>query len=348
MNKIITLVLFSILTVLSTQAQERPIALVIHGGAGTILKENMTPEKEKAYREKLTEALEAGYKILDEGGESIDAVIAAIQIMEESPLFNAGRGAVFTNEGKNELDASIMEGKNLNAGAVAGVTTVKSPIMAARKVMENSPHVMLTGKGAETFAESQGLEMVKNEYFRTDERAKQLDNILKKEKEKQKNKKSTDTDSGALPYNPLEHDYKYGTVGAVALDKQGNIVAGTSTGGMTNKRFGRVGDAPIIGAGTYANNATCGVSCTGHGEFFIRSVVAYDVSALMEYKGLDLEAATQEVVNKKLKAMGGEGGLIALDKQGNVAMPFNTPGMYRGYIKKEGAAQVFFYEGEEK
>ncbi len=346
MNKIITLIFILWLVVLHGQAQERPIALVIHGGAGTILKKNMTPEKEKAYREKLTEALDAGYKILDEGGKSIDAVIAAIQIMEESPLFNAGRGAVFTNEGKNELDASIMDGKTLNAGAVAGVTTVKSPIMAARKVMENSPHVMLTGKGAEIFAKSQGLEMVKNEYFRSEERAKQLDNILKKEKQEKKNKKSID--SGLLPYDPLEHDYKYGTVGAVALDKQGNIVAGTSTGGMTNKRFGRVGDAPIIGAGTYANNTTCGISCTGHGEFFIRSVVAYDVSALMEYKGLDLEAAAQEVVHKKLKTIGGAGGLIALDNKGNVVMPFNTSGMYRGYIKKEGAAKVFFYEGEEE
>lgn len=346
MKKIITILVIAILVAWQGRAQERPVALVIHGGAGTILKENMTPEKEKAYREKLTEALEAGYKILDEGGESIDAVIAAIQVLEESPLFNAGRGAVFTNEGKNELDASIMDGKTLNAGAVAGVTTVKSPIMAARKVMENSPHVMLTGKGAETFAKSQGLEMVKNEYFRSEERAKQLENVLKKEKQKQKNAKSTD--SGALPFDPLEHDYKYGTVGAVALDKKGNIVAGTSTGGMTNKRFGRVGDAPIIGAGTYANNATCGVSCTGHGEFFIRSVVAYDVSALMEYKGLDLKAATNEVVHKKLKTLGGSGGLIALDNQGNVMMPFNTPGMYRGYIKKGGEAKVFFYEGEEE
>ena len=309
------------------------VVLVIHGGAGTILKENMTPEKESAYRNKLTEALETGMAILKRGGSSLDAVEAAIRVMEDSPLFNAGKGAVFTNQGRNEMDASIMDGNTLNAGAVASVNNIKNPISAARKVMTGSRHVMLVGEGAGQFAAENGLELADSAYFYTQERWDRL------QKAKEKEAKHSD----ALG---KEHaGVKLGTVGAVALDRDGNLAAGTSTGGLTNKRFGRVGDSPIIGAGTYANNKTCGVSGTGVGEFFMRGLVAYDVSANMEYVGLDLEAAADKVL-KKLTTMGGSGGFIALDKDGNVAMPFNTPGMYRGYVRGDGKAQVFFY-GEE-
>ena len=313
-------------------AQEKNVSIVIHGGAGTILRENMTPEREAEYKGKLTEALEAGYSVLENGGSSTDAVIAAIMVMENSPLFNAGKGAVFTSEGKNELDASLMEGKTGLAGAVAGVTTIKNPILAARAVMEKSEHVMLSGKGAEEFARMQGLEMVEPEYFYTESRYKSLERAKEREKRK-----------GQQGYRSEDNDYKYGTVGAVALDANGNISAGTSTGGMTNKRYGRIGDAPIIGAGTYAENDVVGVSCTGHGEFFIRNVVAYDVAAIMKYQSKSLDEATREVVQNKLKKIDGGGGLIALDKQGNVSMEFNTPGMYRGYMKSKGSPMVFIY-----
>jgi beta-aspartyl-peptidase (threonine type) len=320
-------------------AQKEKITLVIHGGAGTILKENMTPELEKAYHEKMQEALLVGFKILNEGGKSIDAVTEVIKILEDSPLFNAGKGAVFNSEGKNELDASIMDGNNLKAGSCASVMTVRNPITLARKIMENSPHVMLIGRGAEKFAKEQGLTIVSNDYFKTETRLKQLkEDKLESEKEKKKNKKA----SSSLKMLPDQH--KYGTVGCVALDQYGNIVAGTSTGGMSNKKWNRVGDAPIIGAGTYANNQTCGVSATGHGEFFIRSVVAYDISALMEYGNMSLEQAANKVVMDKLVKIGGSGGIIALDRQGNIAMPFNTPGMYRGFIKSDGKAQTFIYK----
>lgn len=321
----------------NTQSPEKvdtqgPITLVIHGGAGTILKENMTPETEKAYREKLAEALNTGYKILENGGSSLDAVVATIQVMENSPLFNAGIGAVYTHEGRNELDASIMNGKTGEAGAVAGVTTIKSPIRAALEVMKSSPHVMMAGPGAEAFAEAQGLEMVPNAYFGTERRKKALEKVLEKEVEKT---------SDLLPYQ----DWKYGTVGAVALDKDGNISAGTSTGGMTNKRYGRIGDSPIIGAGTFAENSTCGVSCTGHGEYFIRNVVAYDIAARMKYAGLSVGESAKEVIQDKLLNLGGSGGVICLDRKGNVAMEFNTPGMYRGYMK-EGKSHVYIYKNE--
>lgn len=327
--------------------------LVIHGGAGAITRENMTPEQEEAYTKKLTEALKVGYKILNDGGSSLDAIEATIHIMEDSPLFNAGKGAVFTSEGTNELDASIMDGKTLKAGAVAGVTTIKNPISAARKVMENSPHVMLTGAGADLFAKEQGLEIVPNEYFRDEKRYQQFQKFKAKEKEKTQPKevekemkiKTKVKEDGSGQLIPMwEKDNKFGTVGAVALDKQGNLAAGTSTGGMMNKKWGRVGDAPIIGAGTYANNKTCAVSATGHGEYFIRSVVAYDISALMEYGGLSLEEAAGEVVMNKLVDLGGEGGVIAIDKAGNIAMPFNSSGMYRGFIKKDGIPQVKIYK----
>ena len=278
--------------------------LVIHGGAGTITREKMSPEKEAEYREKITEALTVGYEILEKGNSSLDAVEAVVRIMEDSQLFNAGKGAVFTNAGTNELDASIMDGSTLQAGAVAGVKTVKNPISAARKVMEKTWHVMLSGDGADHFAAEQGLEIVDNNYFYTERRW----NALKKAQEEE----------------------THGTVGCVALDKKGNIAAGTSTGGLTNKRWGRIGDTPIIGAGTYANNETCGVSGTGQGEYFIRGNIAYDVSALMIYRSLTIKDASDQVIDK-LSVSGGKGGLIAMDRNGNIAMSFNTQGMYRGY-----------------
>jgi beta-aspartyl-peptidase (threonine type) len=316
------------------------ITLVIHGGAGTITRQNMTPEKEKAYQAALQQALQAGYDVLKKGGASLDAVEAAIHVMEESPLFNAGKGAVFTHEGKNELDASVMVGKTLKAGAVAGVTVVKSPISLARKVMEASEHVMLTGRGAEQFAREKGLEIVDPSYFHTETRYQQLQNAKKEEKVQLDHS----GDKGSLDEGIFTEGNKYGTVGAVALDAYGNLAAGTSTGGMTNKRWNRVGDAPIIGAGTYANNQTCAVSATGHGEYFIRSVVSYDISALMEYKGLSVQQAAEEVVMKKLVQRGGEGGVIALDAKGNVSMPFNSEGMYRGFVKADGKPTVLIYK----
>jgi beta-aspartyl-peptidase (threonine type) len=313
-----------------------PITLVIHGGAGTIKRENMTPERETAYRDALNQALEAGYAVLESGGKSTEGVISAVMIMEDSPLFNAGKGAVFTSEGKNELDASIMDGSNLMAGAVAGVTTIKNPITAAYAVMTKSQHVMLTGKGADKFAEEQGLEIVDPSYFFDSLRYEQL----MKAKGAEAGKEASLTD-------PYIKDKKFGTVGAVALDQAGNIAAATSTGGMTNKKYGRVGDAPIIGAGTYANNNTCGVSATGHGEYFIRLSVARDIAAMMEYASLSLQEAADSVIMKKLEHLGGEGGIVALDRQGNVSMTFNSEGMYRGYIKKKGEAKTFIYKDEQ-
>jgi len=317
--------------------------LVIHGGAGTLLKKDMTIQKEKEYKAVLNQALIKGYDVLKNKGTSLDAVEAAIKVMEDSPLFNAGKGAVFTHEETNELDASIMDGKTLKAGAVAGVKTVKNPITAARIVMEKSPHVMMTGKGADEYAKSKGAEIVDPSYFYTEHRYKALKKIQESEKLEldHNSKKKSDLNNKKNSYS---YDKKFGTVGAVALDIYGNLAAGTSTGGMTNKRFGRVGDSPIIGAGTYANNDTCAVSATGHGEFFIRSVVSHDISALMEYKGLSVDKASQEVVMKKLVKLGGEGGVIALDRNGNISMTFNSEGMYRGYIKSDGKANVFIYK----
>ncbi|SKC75199.1 isoaspartyl peptidase/L-asparaginase family protein [Ohtaekwangia koreensis] len=309
-----------------------PITLVIHGGAGTIKRENMTPEKEKAYHAALNQALDSGYSVLERGGKSLEAVIAAIKVMENSPLFNAGKGAVFNSEGKNELDASIMDGSNLMAGAVAGVTTVKNPITAAYAVMTQSEHVMMIGDGAEKFAREQNLETVDPSYFFDSLRYNQW--IKAKE---------ADTDHAAHLIDPYIKDKKFGTVGAVALDQYGNIAAGTSTGGMTNKKYGRVGDAPIIGAGTYADNASCGVSATGWGEFFIRLAVAHDISSLVKYTDLSLDQAADSVVMKKVPKLGGDGGVIALDRQGNISMTFNTSGMYRGYIKKKGEGKTFIY-----
>ncbi|NQU33847.1 MAG: isoaspartyl peptidase/L-asparaginase [Bacteroidetes bacterium] len=299
--------------------------LVIHGGAGTILRENLSPEKEEAYLNKLNEALLAGENILKTGGSSLDAITEAILIMENSPLFNAGKGAVFSEEGIVEMDASIMDGRSTEAGAVAGVHTIKNPILAARAVMENSKHVLLTGDGADSFASKQGLEIVDSSYFFTEDRWKSY--------------------KKAKAENEIK---KYGTVGAVALDSYGNLAAGTSTGGMTYKMKGRVGDSPIIGAGTYADNNTCAVSATGHGEFFIRNVVAYDISALMKYKELPLKEAADYVILDKLKNIGGSGGIIAVDHEGNYTMTFNTPGMYRGVVTSSGLIDVKIFGETEK
>ena len=304
-------------------------AIAIHGGAGTILKSTMTPEKEIAYTEALRDAINAGEKILMEGGTSLVAVEYAIRSLEDNPLFNAGKGAVFTNKGENEMDASIMNGKDLMAGSVAGITHIKNPISLAKAVMEQSEHVFLTGTGALEFAEKVGAEKADDDYFFVQMRYDQL-------------QQAKESDGVFLDHTEDKFENgekKFGTVGCVALDIHGNIAAGTSTGGMTNKKFGRVGDSSVIGAGTYANNSTCAISCTGHGELFIRSVVAYDISCLMEYKGLSLKQACDIVVMEKLVKIGGEGGLIAIDKEGNIELPFNSEGMYRA--KKSSDSEIF-------
>ena len=303
--------------------------IAIHGGAGTILKSTMTPEKEVAYTEALRDAIVAGENILKEGGTSLIAVEMAIRSLENNPLFNAGKGAVFTNKGKNEMDASIMNGKDLMAGSVAGVTNIKNPISLAKAVMEKSEHVFLTGAGALEFADKIGAERAEDDYFYVQMRYDQL-------------QQAKESDGVFLDHtiDKFENgEKKFGTVGCVAVDVHGNIAAGTSTGGMTNKKYGRVGDSSVIGAGTYANNNTCAISCTGHGEFFIRSVVAYDISCLMEYKGLSLQDACDVVVMDKLVKFGGEGGLVAIDKEGNIEMPFNSEGMYRA--KKSSDSDIF-------
>lgn len=314
-------------------AKPHEMTMVVHGGAGTISRTSMTPERERAYREKLTEALHAGLGVLQNGGAALDAVEAAVRVLEDSPLFNAGKGAVFTSEGKNELDACIMDGRTLEAGAVGSVTTIRNPISAARAVMEKSDHVLLVGRGAELFAAQNGIEIVQPEYFFDQKR---WDDLLK-EKEAQDARRS----------RPQAPPGRFGTVGALALDAQGNLAAGTSTGGLTNKMHGRVGDSPVVGAGNYANNATCAVSGTGQGEYFMRLLVAYDVSALMEHGGMSVEAAANKVVHEKLTGLGGLGGIIALDNAGNVSMPFNTEGMYRGWVKGDGEAHVMMYKDDE-
>lgn len=325
-----------------TVKEIKPV-LVIHGGAGTILKKNMSPEKERAYTAGLEEALKKGYAILQAGGSSIDAVEAVVRILEDNPLFNAGKGAVFNNEGKIELDAAIMNGETLAAGSVAGVTTIKNPVTAARAVMEKSEHVMMIGKGAEKFAAQQGLTIVNPSYFYTEERWRSLERIRKEDSSKAAIDRSADTDQYSIK-QAENRDSKYGTVGAVALDKKGNLAAATSTGGTTNKKFGRVGDVPIIGAGTYANNSTCAISCTGWGEFFIRLVMAKSVSDMMEYGKMSLRDAAFEMVMKKLPSMKGDGGLIAVNKNGDIAMPFCTEGMYRGFIDRDGKMEIKIYK----
>jgi beta-aspartyl-peptidase (threonine type) len=344
------LLLSSILTLVSAQFfitnavqahQEQAIAIAIHGGAGTINKRKMTKEKRQAYETKLKQARDAGYALLAKGESSQSAVIAAIQILENSPLFNAGKGAVYTFDGEHELDASIMNGKTLNAGAVSGVKTVKSPIALAEKVMEKSVHVMLSGKGAEVFAKQQGLTSVENSYFDTDARYQSLLRAKKKLAEKEKELKDFQA-----AHQTLGNEYKYGTVGAVALDKSGTLTAGTSTGGMTAKRFGRIGDAPIIGAGTYANNDSCAVSATGHGEYFIRYHVAADICARMQYQGISLEKAADVVINDVLVEAGGSGGIIAIDPAGNITMPFNSTGMYRASKSSTGEEFVGIFKDD--
>ena len=305
-------------------------SIAIHGGAGTLLKGQMTPEKEAAYKGALDKALEEGYRILERGGSSTDSVEASVRSLEDSPLFNAGKGSVFTAEGKHEMDAAIMEGKNLEAGAVTLITGIKNPIALARTVMDKSEHVFLAGEGAMQFAESNGYTVEDNDYFYDELRFKQWQEIK-------------GSDSFQLDHS-VKKDSKFGTVGAVACDQNGNLAAATSTGGMTNKKWGRVGDSPMIGAGNYANNKTCAVSCTGSGEFFIRGVVAYDVSCLMEYKDWPLEKAASEVINKRILKIGGDGGLIAVDAKGNIAMPFNTEGMYRAFKTSEGVKEISIYK----
>lgn len=305
-------------------------SLAIHGGAGTITKASLTAEKERNYRNALESALRAGESILKGGGSAMDAVMAAIMNLEDCPLFNAGKGSVFTADAKHEMDASIMRGDTLEAGAVAGVMHVKNPIALARAVMEKSDHVMLAGAGAEAFAKENGIEFVPDTYFFTEQRFLQLKEAIHE---------------GKIQLDhTLSEGKKFGTVGAVARDKQGHLAAGTSTGGMTNKKFNRIGDSPVIGAGTYANNHTCAVSCTGHGEYFLRAVVAYDISCLMEYKGLSLENACSLVVNDKLVKLGGEGGLVAVDTLGNFALPFNSEGMYRGMVSEKSDFKTAIYK----
>jgi len=300
--------------------------IAIHGGAGTILKKSLTEEKEKAYKSALQDALDAGYAILAAGGKALDAVQAAVVSLEDCPLFNAGKGSVFTHDEKHEMDASIMDGSSLNAGAVAGVRNVRNPVLLARAVMEKSEFVLLSGKGAEEFAKSVQLPFETDDYFFSQFRYDQLKEIIGSEK------------------TILDHsEKKFGTVGAVALDGNGNLAAATSTGGMTNKRYGRIGDTPVIGSGTYANNKTCAVSCTGHGEFFLRSVVAYDISCLMEYKGMSLRQACEKVVMEKLVSIGGEGGIVAVDSNGNHALVFNSEGMYRGMRDSSGQNLTAIY-----
>lgn len=305
-------------------AQDLPFAIAIHGGAGTIQKDHFTPEKEAAYRAKLKESVEAGYTVLEQGGTSLDAVTTAINVLENSPFFNAGKGAVYTHDETHEMDASIMDGTNRQAGAVAGVKHIENPINLARLVMDESVHVMLSGAGAESFAQSQGVKLVDNKSFDTDHRYKSL----QRAKAKMKKAKQQNKDYQAAHF-ALDTEYKVGTVGAVALDKFGNIAAGTSTGGMTNKRYGRIGDSPVIGAGTFADNASCAVSATGHGEFFIRYNVAADICARVQYQGKSIEQAGKDVIHDVLMPVGGTGGVIIIDTQGNISLPFNTKGMYR-------------------
>jgi L-asparaginase / beta-aspartyl-peptidase len=306
-----------------------PIALALHGGAGTILRSAMTPEKEVAYTAALRAALDAGYAVLHRGGSSLEAVEQTVISLEDCPLFNAGRGSVFTADGRHEMDASIMDGLSREAGAVSMVRGVRNPVSLARLVMTHSGHVMLAGEGAMAYAQSMGVKMEEEAYFYDQFRYDQWQSVVGSEQ--------FQLDHAA------KKDEKFGTVGAVALDQYGNIAAATSTGGMTNKKFGRIGDSPIIGAGTYAHNATCAVSCTGSGEYFIRGVVAYDVSCLMEYKGLSLQAACDEVVLKRLLEIGGDGGLIALDAAGHIALVFNTDGMYRACRTSDGRDEIAIY-----
>ncbi|WP_033957533.1 isoaspartyl peptidase/L-asparaginase family protein [Psychroserpens jangbogonensis] len=308
----------------------KKISIAIHGGAGTLVKGMMTSELEAKYRNDLKAALDKGYAILNAGGTAIEAVEVAVQVLEDSPLFNAGKGSVFTATESHEMDASIMDGKTLNAGAVSLISGVKNPVSLARDVMEKSEHVFLAGEGAMQFAKKLDYTLENDDYFYDEFRHKQWLEIK-------------DTDSFQLDHS-TKKDSKFGTVGAVACDQEGNIAAATSTGGMTNKKWGRVGDSPMVGSGNYANNKTCAISCTGSGEFFIRGVVAYDVACLMEHKDMSLKAASEEVIHKRILEIGGDGGLIAVDSEGNIAMPFNTEGMYRASKTSEGNEEISIYK----
>jgi L-asparaginase / beta-aspartyl-peptidase len=318
-----TLIALFCLMLFNMASAQNPYALAIHGGAGVMLRERMSPERQQEYTFHLDRALITGDSILRAGGSSADAVVHVLSYLEDCPLFNAGKGAVFTHKGTIELDASIMEGQTLNAGAIAGVTDIRNPIKAARQVMEKSEHVMLSGKGASEFAKEHKIEMVKNRYFFTKERYESLQQLRKNQRQRNRSD-------------------NYGTVGCVALDQQGNLCAGTSTGGMMNKKYGRIGDSPVIGAGTWADNSTCAVSCTGHGEYFIRLTIARDVAAMMEYRRMELKEAGNKVLDK-LTQMGGTGGFIAIDAKGNITMPFNTSGMYRGYQKSNGEKEIAIF-----
>ena len=321
----------------SNQTASNDVAIVIHGGAGTIERDAMTDEQDAAYRDALETALQNGHDVLTNGGSAMDAVVAAITTMEDNPLFNAAKGAVFTSENTVELDASIMDGETRMAGALTGVKHIRNPITLARTILNESVHVMMAQEGAEAFAKQHGFDMVPNDYFYTERRREQAEEA-----------RGEETGDLRLP-DSIDPSHKFGTVGAVALDQNGNIAAGTSTGGMTNKRFGRVGDSPIIGAGTYADNATCGVSATGHGEYFIRAAVAHEISARMKHGGLSVDEAASSVIHDELPTMppnGGSGGVIALDAQGNISMPFNTAGMYRGFVDTEGTLTVKIYKDE--
>jgi len=346
-----TLLAFILATVASgttsVWADDKPFSIAIHGGAGTITKAKLTPEQQQSYRDKLTEAVNAGYKVLEKGGDSVVAIQAAINVMENSPLFNAGVGAVYTYDGAHEMDASIMDGKTMNAGAVSGVKHIKNPIKLADAVMNNSPHVMLSGAGAEEFALTQGFTLVPANHFDTESRYKQLQDAKVKLRKAEFELKAKSPDYQASNTAPqidyLDLDYKFGTVGAVALDKKGNLAAGTSTGGMTAKRFGRIGDSPVIGAGTYAENGVCAVSATGHGEYFIRYHVAGDICARVKYQQKSIIQAADEVINQRLITAGGTGGVIAIDQRGNIATPFNTEGMYRATRKNGEPADVMIW-----
>ena len=336
----LVLILVISMSNVATAVEKTPVAIAIHGGAGTIRRDLMGPEMEIEYRAILSSATLAGHRVLTAGGSSRDAVIATITLMEGSPLFNAGHGAVFNHEGNIELDASIMEGRTLNAGAVAALTRIKSPITLANAVLDHSSHVMLVGAGAEVFAQQQGFDLVSNSYFKTERRRLQLERIIAKEQSVAQLPEL----SNSLLLKYQFDEKKLGTVGAVAIDQNGDIAAGTSTGGMTNKRFGRVGDTPIIGAGTYADNESCGISATGHGEYFIRAAVAHDICARMAYKGISLQKAQDEVVQNKLVKMGASGGVVGVDKDANVAFSFNSLGMYRASINKHGELVVKIFK----
>ncbi|MFN2262237.1 MAG: isoaspartyl peptidase/L-asparaginase family protein [Psychroflexus sp.] len=321
----------------NTETKKPKFAIALHGGAGHITKPNLSDSMQSAYKNKLEEAIRRGHHVLENGGSAMEAVQKTINILENSPLFNAGKGGVLNANGEVEMDASIMNGKTKNAGAVSGVQRIKNPINLARDVMINSPHVMLSGAGAEEFAIDQDYELMDPSYFVTDKSQR----ALKAVQNKSNNKVS-------LTEERFIQNEKFGTVGCVAMDQDGNLAAGTSTGGMTNKKWGRIGDSPIIGAGTYANNETCAISATGHGEYFIRNVVAYDISALMAYKGISLQQAAQQVIQKKLADLGGEGGIIGIDNKGNMIAEFNTPGMFRAQMnsKSELTIEMFGKGGD--